>query len=283
MNKKIVLDSTNYVEGTGNQYEYEFSMEQDTTNWKVAVGKVQIFNCVYNISSSIGNNTYKIKWLGQEYSNTIRDGYYSVSDLNTEIQAMMVKNKLYTIPSTSTSQYTVYLALYTDDTGYGVSFTNSLIPTTNTGLSLPSGATWSLPSVSEAPQIKLCDGLCDLLGFSSSYYNTYFPNSTSATIVYSDGTTEIQYIDSYSITCNLINHGGFSKNTHIDVLHSVALDVSYGSMIVDKPHPFFIDCVSMRTKKIIIKIKDQKGNNINLKDKALSIELYIEIPKNNKI
>jgi hypothetical protein len=54
----------------------------------VSIVSCSIYNNTFNISSSYGNNTITISWLGTNYAYTFPDGYYSVSDLNSYVQAL---------------------------------------------------------------------------------------------------------------------------------------------------------------------------------------------------
>ncbi len=278
MVKLITLNSKNYVEGSGNKFIYTFPQEQNFVDCKIAVKKFQIYNCTYNISSAIGNNKYWIKWVdGSIYEHTIKDGYYSISDLNYEIQNMMISNNLYTIPVSSSSKYTVYIYLASDDTGYGCSMTFLPVPTDNTTSSLPSGATWNFSSGGKCPQIKLISGLQTLLGMS---YSDYFPSvSTSQTTIYNNTTTEIQYVNSYILLCNLVYN---SMAIPPNIIHSVALDVGFGYMITDNPFPVYIDMLNARTSQVIIELMDQEYRAVQLKDKEMILVLAIEEPKKDK-
>ena len=104
MSKTLIINSSNYVTGSGNKFVYRFP---NTVSFhagsSIGVSSISMYNSTFNIESSRGNNVINIIWLGTTYILTFEDGYYSVSDINFRIQQFCILNNLYV-----TSNYSRY-------------------------------------------------------------------------------------------------------------------------------------------------------------------------------
>jgi hypothetical protein len=158
MNQQIVLlTSANYVPYSGNKFTYKFPGNLTFKDAEIAIKKAQLYNCTYNISSSRGNNTFSITWIDDTvYNYTIRDGYYSISEISYYISNCMLNDNLYT-STTGSSSPSAYIQLDVDSTGYGSVFTFSIVPTSSqassAGVSVRSAATWSFPPSTKHHQL----------------------------------------------------------------------------------------------------------------------------------
>ncbi len=277
----IILNSTNYVSGSGNRFEYQFPTQMQFIDAEIALVKCNIYNCVYNISSDIGNNTFSIKWIdGSEYNFTIRDGYYSISDLNYFIQNAQITSNLYT-NTTGSSSVTVYINLDIDSTGYGSVCTTSVLPTASQALASsitkPTNAQWNFSSSSKCPQIKFNALLSDLLGL-TNYSNQFIP-SNNVTVddisTFSNTAPNVSVIDTYLVGCSMINN---SLSQHPQVFHSIPLGASsFGEMIIENsPYPIWNPIINGTYKSFYITFFDQAFKNINLLDKEITLQLLIK-------
>ena len=87
MTRTLILNSSNYVVGSGNCYQYNFPQTAHfQAGAKVAVQNLAIYNSIQNITEKRGNNVITLRWLGVNYIFNIPEGFYSVSDLNFFIQ-----------------------------------------------------------------------------------------------------------------------------------------------------------------------------------------------------
>ena len=167
---KIQISTIHWIPGT-NRYRYNFTSPLDLRgkNATLAMSQYSVYNCTYNISSSLGNNTYSVKWSnGTTYKFTIPDEYCSFSQLHLVFQDNFAKNKLYLQNTTNTSQVYYFIAISPNNTAYGSQIDISYIPNTlPTGYSLPASAGWTLPTNNTYPQLILSDGLKTLFGFNT--------------------------------------------------------------------------------------------------------------------
>ncbi len=282
-NETIILNSTNYVEGSGNRFEFKFKGGEVIFGQgsKLALLRTTIYNCVYNISAAIGNNTFSIKWInGTVYNAVIKDGYYSISDLNYFIANYLYSNNLYTTDSNNTSDFTSYIYLTVDSISYGSTLVLDVIPSaTNaaaSGIVKPSGSTWSFLSTNKQPEITFCEGLKTLLGLTQqSTYGSL--NNTSQNIYYSASSPIVSTIDSYILTCNMV-YNKLSQN-YGNVLHSIPLGKSaFGEQIEDSAQYGinFLSIVPNRYSSLIIEVLDQKFQPVKLLDHEVNIMITLQ-------
>ena len=97
--RTIIINSSDYVVGSGNQYTYNFpsTVKLDATN-SIGVASCSIYNSTFNITSTLGNNTFTFVWNAAattSFTFTIPNSYMSITDLNFFLQQQMITNNLY--------------------------------------------------------------------------------------------------------------------------------------------------------------------------------------------
>ena len=98
MGKTIILTTANIEENSNNtKLVYNFPSGGYTfKNDMIAVLSIYQYFSIFNITSDYGNNTFSYVWFdGIEYTITIPDGYYEISDLNSYFQSIMIANTHY--------------------------------------------------------------------------------------------------------------------------------------------------------------------------------------------
>jgi len=72
-------------------YECSFPQPLELTDkCKISLQSFAMYNSTNNISAILGNNWFSVKWIdGTTKTYSVSDGYYSVSDLNTVLQAAL--------------------------------------------------------------------------------------------------------------------------------------------------------------------------------------------------
>jgi hypothetical protein len=229
--RTLVLNSSNYVANSGGQFIYKLpqSMKFDSGS-QVGISSLAVYNSSFNITSARGNNTVTVTFpfaTPLTYTWTIPDGYYSIADINYFLQYQMLNNNLYV---TSGNATVYFLEIVQNAVRYSAQVNSYYIPTsanaTNLGYSKPSGATWSYPASNTTPQITFSTAFGALIGFSAGT----FPSATQATnySVTSSVTPTISPVNSYNITCNLINSILTIPN---NFLFSLPINGSIGSLI----------------------------------------------------
>ena len=278
--KTIILNSSNYVQGSGNQFSIQFpSVTKFNAGDKIGVAGIAIYNSTFNITASRGNNKISIIWNGatpQTYTFTFPDGYYSASDMNAFVQQQCIINGLY-MTTNNGSTYVYFVEITTNAVRYAISLNSYFLPTTaqatSLGYALPTSPTWALPLSAQTPQIIINSAFGQLVGQSAGTY----PSAISATSVQivSAFTPIISPVDSYILCCNLIN----SRMTNpTDLLYALPISASLGQLINVQPAQFLMNSIDPNTySNITISLYDQLFNKLQIQDKDVVITLCIEL------
>ena len=276
MGKTIVINSSNYIQGSGNKYVYNFPQ---TSHFQagsgIGVSNIAIYNSVQNINDKRGNNKITLNWLGIDYLFKIPDSYMSVSDLNFFIQNQCILNNLYVIGNDGADN--VYFAeLVINSVRYSTSLNFYPIPTSSEAINLgyvkPLGATWNFPNSPVCPSLKFEQPFGNLIGLT---FGTYPPTLQSTSIQFlSTQTPKISPVDSLILTCNLINS---KYSIPSNILFTVPISSSLGSLIqVNISNIVFNDILVQNFSSLEIVLYDQLFNAVELLDKEMTLTLIIE-------
>lgn len=273
--RTIVLNNThlNKSDSTNSEYIYTFPNSVNFKDEQIALGALKIYYSWRNITSALGNNQFSYIWTNDTtYTVTITDGFYTIEQLNSYLQSIMIQNKHYLIDSTG--NYVYYLELQTNSTTYAIELRSYILPTSQSNFTIPSG--FVFPSTSKCPQFVIPNtNIQNIFGISAG---TYPPTQQNSNYVKSsDFTPQVSPVQSVFLTCNLIN----SKYSYpSNILTSFAPDVTYGSLInIDSKSLIFNDVEQGYYNQIRIRFLDQNFSPLPIIDSNLIILLVI---KNNK-
>ena len=277
----ISLNTTNWIAGT-NKYKYQFAQPLDLRGKKAElfVHQYGIYNCTFNISSKLKNNTYSVKWInGVTYNYTIQDGYYSFDQLNSVFKYNMINDKMYLQSATDDTKQLFYIACLANKTAYTAEININFFPST-----LPENyikaknATWNMPSVNTYPQLILSTGLRRLFGFTSQ---TTFPASQTVStpaknLTFLSNTYPIlSPIFNYTILCNMVNSRVSQVPTH---LYSIPLTAEFGFLIKNEGVSMHgVSVMPIVYNFIEIQFVDQEYNVIDLRDPEISLTFILRI------
>ena len=277
MVKLIVINSTNYVENSMNTYVYRLPQSTKfTKKSKIGVASLSMYNSSFNISASRGNNKLTFIWNSATpvtLNITLDDGYYSVEALNYFIQSKMYENKMYVNSGTNV---VYFYEIVQNPVRYGVQLNSFYLPTTaqatTLGYTQPSGATWSYPASNSTPQLTFNDTFGNLIGFNEQTFPATIQTSNQSIV--STKTPNISPIDSYVITCNMINS---KYSIPSNVLFSLPLSGSIGTLIThNHPEIVYSDIAPNIYNNVVIQFYDQLFNKLDIKDKEIVLTLSID-------
>jgi hypothetical protein len=282
--RTIIINSSNFVPNSNNKYVYNLPISWKTEYGdQVGVSGVSLYNSTFNITNTRGNNTITFIFLGTSYTFTFPNGYYAASDMNYFLQQQCILNNLY-LTSNSGSTNIYFIEITQNSIQYAISLNFYPIPTsaqsTTLGYSKPSGATWSYPSVSACPQAVITAPFGLLIG---QLPNTYPPTTSQTTAIQylSTITPTISPVDSYIITCSLINSPYSNPNNS---LFSIPLNASLGKLISSSPSQIvFNDVAPNIYNSITVQFYDQLFNTLYLNDYELVLTLVILEAKERKM
>jgi hypothetical protein len=279
MVRTLVINSSNYVENSGNKYEYRFPQTAKfAAGSSIAVANLAIYNSIQNITEKRGNNTITLHFLETDYTFIIPSGYYSVSDLNFYLQSQMVLNGLYMTANDGADN--VYFAeIVVNSIRYSTSLNFYAIPTsaeaTTKGYVKPTNATWNFPATPQCPSLTFNQPFANLIGYT---FGTFPPTLQSTNIQYlSTQTPVISPVDSLIFTCNLVSS---KYSIPSDVFYSVPISASLGSLILfNNTSLVYNDIIPQHFSSLIITVYDQLFLPVVLLDKELTLTLSISEPQ----
>lgn len=273
---KIILNSSHFV--YPNKYIYKFPSTLTLQDGdQIAVASVAIYNSFFNIMPQYNNTSFQIKWInGTVYTVNLPNGYYAIPDINYFLVEFCRENKLYMI-NNATLNPVLFYTIEPNNVEYTCKINCYAVPNASQASSLnysiPSGATWSLPTNPTTPQIYFqSNSFNKLLGFNA---NTYYPPTPQSTLymVQSSSTPEISVVNSLNITSNLSTNSYSIPN---NLLHSVQLNNSFGNqMNFDYYPPLYSDCSICVANQLEITFYDQYWNIVQINDPEATIQISL--------
>lgn len=297
MVQTIVFNSSNVISGSNNS-RYRFNLAQTTfikRGCKVAIQSVTLPYSWYNISSSIFQNanfslTFPCSVAGgstKTISINVPDGFYTLAQLNSYLQSVMITNGYYLVNGSNnvyyaqfvynTSLYKIEIDLLPVPTTLGT-FTYG---TTSIGWGGVSGSGYGLPATGYTPQITfpLVGGINSILGFDANI--TLPASQTTATqALTSTLTPNLTPINSLIMLCNLVNNK-YSVNNQ--TIFALTPNTTYGSNIVvnNSLTDSFVDIFEGYYNYIDLEFRDQNFNTMFIRDPNLCILLLIKDSDDN--
>lgn len=269
----LVLNSSNVVSGSNNtRYRYTFNSPVEIKeNATLSISNITMPYSWFNITSVYRNNIVEIEWASGGtilyFLLHLKDGYYTVVDLNKLVQYTCIENGLYLIDDLGNHVY--YLTITYDPLFYAVRITGYSIPT-----SLPTG--WTAPSnwvgfpiAPYTPRLLVNRRFGELIGFSQTVIGTITPYS-----VISTQTPQGSVVNSIVVRSNLIdNDSGFPT----DILDTIPIDVPFGTNLNYSPKELkVVKCASGTIQSFDIFFSDQNLNPMYILDKNVCISLLLK-------
>ena len=279
MPKLIVINSSNFVKNSGNTFIYSLpSSVKLTTKSKCGVAAISVYNSTFNISAARGNNTITFAFhaastITKEY--TIPDGYYSVSDLNFFLQSKMFADNLYVF-SNNGANVVYFFEIVLNSVQYSTQLNSYYLPTAGEAATLgytkSSGASWAFPVANRTPQLTFNAAFGNLIGFNAQTYPATVQATNQSKI--SEKSPNISPIDSYVLTCNLINSKYSIPN---NVFFALPLTGSLGSLITFNSSNLVLNDIAPNIySNIVIQFYDQLFNILEMKDVEIVVSIVID-------
>ena len=269
----------NTSNATNSVYTLNFQGSIDLTGKEIAITNVTIPYSWYNISSTIGNNSFQYVWTdGTVVTVTIPNGGYNVSDINAYLEYVMVQNLHYLIDSSGNNVY--YLNISTNTTAYAVTLTSLQTPSSlPAGWSYPATASWTVNNYN--PQFYLNNSVFNaFIGFASA--STYYPATLgvqSGNLSYNSTLTpNISTIQTVLMATTAVNNT-YSRLPQL--VYSFTPNVSFGNIINITPYQLlYTECTSGQQFQLSISFLDQNYAYLRINDSNIQISISIrDVPR----
>lgn len=294
----LLLTKSSYNETTGKML-YTFPSTQVFSDKEVGLITAAFYNCFFNISAAMQNNSLTIYFPSGNYSGSgsptmltrtlvLADGYYSVAALNEALQNFCINQNLYYYDSGS-GMNVYFLQFQTNSTLYAVQLNSFFVPTATQALAngwiAPSTPGWTVNGGTHfvAPQVFLSVGLGALLGINTGIYPT--PVATTGTWTTTPRTTigskapAINAVSSIILRTNLIAQSAVGSPA--DMLALVPITSQFGALTsFVAPHPVYSPIQNGNFTFVEITFCNQAAQPIKIFDP--DITLTLEIRSQNK-
>lgn len=293
--KTVILNSSNIVrDGQNNKLIYRFPNSVQFKNSQIALASCSIYYSWYNISSTLGNNTFSYNWrngagVATTYTVTIPNGLYEISTLNQYLQFVFIQNGHYLVNS---SGQNVYYAQFTvNPARYAIQIDTFLFPT-----ALP--ALWTNPAAvpfppqSFNPIITLPTKINEIFGYTAGFAtdqnlnnayvapvgSQYISKLANGTISYISTTApNVQPNSSLLFSMSNVDNPYASPTS---IIYTLIPQVAVGEIINEKPPEFIWNRLTDGLyNELRITILGTDLNQIQINDPAMTIVLVI---KNNE-
>jgi hypothetical protein len=228
-----------------------------------------------NCTTRNNNNKFTIYFpdaasSGSVYTITLKDGWYSVTDLNAALQQFCIANGLYLI--NAEGKYVYYLTLLYNSTFYSVQSIAQFVPT-----SLPVG--WTQPANWHGYNATLLTpilqvtttGFGNILGFETGLFPT---SNTVETSTLSTKTPQGTIVNSLLFRCSLINN---QCSFPTDVLDAMPIMSAFGTNLNYQPPQLkWLDLTSGVFQSFTITICDQNLNPMFILDNNVCISILLK-------
>mgnify|MGYP001072078391 CR=1 FL=1 len=220
------------------------SKENEKTKYEIALITADLWYSFSNISSELGNNTFKY-YNGSVWRDvTLPNGNFQISDINDFLEVTMDQNSDYTTDPDGNIEYNIVLA--------------PNIVTLKVELALKNGYKLDLTT----------SKLNELLGFNQAIYDTTTSSTNRVDIT--------RGVNSLAIHCNIAG-GSFDNNLGSDILYSFVPQSGRGSAIHIEPnYPIYLPVSEeMAINRIQMRITDQLNRRVNFNGEPITYFLHI--------
>lgn len=299
----VVLSRANIVGDDNNRLVYDIIGSKGMEGGEIALEYLAMYYSWYNISSTLGNNTFSIviPQLTQDDNGslasnigpttvtiTIPDGLYEVSDLQAYIEQWSIENDFYLINST-TGEYKYFLQIQVNPTRYALQFNAYALPTpaTLTGYTTPTaGFLFAIAGSSAGAYPATADQAIGW-SFPVDFYKfagfkqtktvavatttANFPNGSSSFL--SDTAPDVQPNSVIYLNCNLISN---NYGNPTSFMYPVTNDAAVGALIKVQPTSFAWNKITPGvSSQIVMTFTDKDGRPLKILDPSIVITLVI--------
>jgi hypothetical protein len=285
----ILLNSAKF--DGNNKMIYRFPQPLEMKNKEVCLVNFSFYNCFFNISRALANNSITIKfpvftsntvYSMMDYTHVFSDGFYSIEDINASLQNFFINNNLY-LYDAANQQNMYFVNFIQNSVSYAFQLDTYSVPTRTQADQMGlSGGCYSLlnPTGSRQihPQVVIPSaGLSRLLGFNVGTYPSVpiesisadlYPNSFLGTLA-----PQINSVNSILLRSNIINTSVSIPN---DLMALVPLTASFGAVNQYSANiPVYSPIQNSSYTNLEVSFSDQNLNPLFFRDSEITLTLHI--------
>jgi hypothetical protein len=299
--RTLILNSSNIVAGTNNsvlEYEFVGGNVNLVKGQKVALASIQMYYSTFNITASYGNNVFNYIWVdGTTHQVLFPDGFFDIIAINNYLHFIMLQNGHYLIDN-DTGEFVWFITFSPNPQRYAIEVNCFTMRAADFPIgggagqySLPSGATWVVPTNYIVPELQvLANAFRQVIGFNAGNYpnaviagvppaQTQTPSYTTTQTFLSTTAPQITPFSSFLVNCNLVNNNYAVPNS---LIYSFSPQGLFGEQFVVAPNEYvFIDVLPAQYNRFRIIFTDQNNLPISFQDPNMIIQILISDPADN--
>lgn len=276
--KTIILNQTN---ATVDESIFEYTLPGSasfTEKDQIAISSVQLFYSWFNITSELNNNEFEYIFPTSNPTPIIRsvlipDGFYTLSDLNSFLQSVMVSNGDFAVDSNGRNVY--FLQISENQTAYAVQFDAFVVPTSAqaTTLGYTQAPQQGYPTSASTAQITIeINAFQVYTGFNAG---TYPPTPQSSTYsVLSQNTPEVSHVNTILLSCNVVNN---PLAIPANIIYAFTPNARFGSIISPNINELIFNTVQKGSYETLrLQFINELFQPIKLRDSSVIIQLVVK-------
>jgi hypothetical protein len=275
--KTIILNQTN---ATVDESVFEYTLPGSATfkeTDQIAISSVQLFYSWFNITSELNNNEFE--YIFPTSSGTITrsviipDGFYTLSDLNSFLQSVMVSNGDYAKDINNRNVY--FLQISENQTAYSVQFDCFPVPTSAqaTALGYTQAPSGGYPVSASTPQIVIeVNNFQTYTGFIAGTYPITPQSSTYS--VLSQNTPEVSHVNTILLNCNIVNNPLAIPS---NIIYAFTPNARFGSIISPNINELIWNTIQKGSYETLrLQFLNELYQPIKLRDSSVIIQLVVK-------
>ncbi len=283
----VVLNNSHVVAGSKNStLRYNFESAQKFENAKISLNTINVYFSWFNISANLNNNKFSYKWfdsnglLNQVFDITIKDGYYSVNDLNEYVQSILVTRGHY-LKKVVNGENGYHIEFVSNPVYYRIELNTYAMRTASVEY-IRGSTDWAFPAAYTTVQVIInsTNQFGKLIGLPAGTYPEISNNEDHAHV--SSFSPIMDPISSILMLCSFATQGGFSNPDNI--IYSFTTGSSgFGDMI--EKTPVSENYVNIRDgiySNFTIDLVDQAYNKIDIRDPSILVMVNFRIEDKEK-
>lgn len=278
--RTLVLNTSNVQEGSNNSVlVYNFPNSVDLTGALIAVSQIFMYYSWDNISASFDNNRFSYVWIEEvngidvptTYTVIIPDGLYEIADINSYLQFVFIQNGHYLVNDIGQNVY--YIEFVVNPNRYAVQINTYPVPTALPGGWLnPSNITFPLQEFN--PQLTIPTTFNKVVGFIPGFQTDLNTGLNTSLSYLSSQAPQVQPNSNLFISITGIDNKYASPTS---LIYSLAPNVGFGELIVDRPSEFNWNRVLAGTyNQLRVQFLGTDLRPINIKDPQMTIILALK-------
>jgi hypothetical protein len=272
--EQIIVNKSHAVFGKTNEYLVHLFSPTKFDNKKICLSNLSMYFSWRNlIANTYANTDFEYKWIdGTVIAFTISDGYYSVADLSTRVQAEMVSRGHYL---TDGVKNYYYISLSENSVAYGIDIICQVIPAVlPVGWTYGTGTSPAWVCALLVPQFRVkTAGVATLLGQVLGYYPPDLLQTSDKSYT-SSYTPMMDQVSSVIVLCSVV-HNNLSGDGKTIYSFSMGLSSAYGTSISVMPNfAHWVKCNGTYTD-IVIQFFDQMYRPLPMIDTDITLNLLL--------